>query len=86
MAKAKKPLISGQLLLAIVILVLATPLGFVSAHVITPFLWWMEVQTDLALTGSAGPAWFVTLLSVLFAWGLLYAVTGMVIEHRRQAG
>ena len=78
-----KPLIGGQLLLAVLALALAVPLGFVVSHVITPFLWWMELRVPMSLTGAEGPAWFVTLASMLFAWGVLHAVTGMVIEHRK---
>ncbi len=85
MAKEKKPLIGGQLLLIVIVLALSLPLGFAAAHAITPFLWWMEVQIRLPLTDSTGPAWFVILISILFTWGVFYTITGMVIEHRRLA-
>ena len=74
----------GQILLAGVSLALSVPVGFVTAHVITPFLWWMEVQTSMAFTAPSGPKPFVIVISVLFVWGVLYAITGMVIEHRGQ--
>ena len=74
----------GRYLLAGLILALSVPVGFVTAHMITPFLWWMEVRTSVAFTAQSGPKPFVIAISALFVWGVLYAITCMAIEHRGQ--
>ncbi len=73
-----------QLAIAALILALSVPVGFVIAHLVTPFLWWMELRTSMALTAQSGPRLFVIALSTLFVWGVLYAATCVVLEQRRR--
>ena len=74
----------GRSLLAGLTLALAVPFGFATANVIIPFLWWMEDQTSMSFTVHSEPKPFVIVISTLFVWGVLYAITCMVIEHRGQ--
>lgn len=73
----------GRILLAGLILALSVPFGFVIALVVTPFLWWMEIRAAFAFTAQPGPKLYVIVLSVLFVWGVLYAISAMVIRYRR---
>ena len=86
MAKSTEQSTGAKSLKALLMPAPGLPLGFAFAHLVTPVPWWMEVRTGISLSGALGPAWFIIAASVLFAWGLLYTVVGLVFEARRASG